>query len=157
MQKKWLSLGDRFRIQDERGQEVFRVEGRAFSWGHKLSLQDAQGRELAFVRQQLLTWGPTFAIEAGGQVVAVVKKQGFSLFRHRFLVDVPGPDDLEARGDFLGHEYGIERHGEPVATISKRWFTWVDTYGIEVRPGENDVLVLATAVVIDLVCHRSGD
>jgi uncharacterized protein YxjI len=40
-----------------------------------------------------------------------------------------------------------------VATVSKRWFSIRDTYGIDISPGENDVLILASAVVIDLCSH----
>ena len=87
--------------------------------------------------------------------MAVVKKKLFTLFRCRFTVDVPGPDDLEAVGDFLDHEYRLERQGRTVAEVSKRWFRWTDTYGVDISPGENDLLILATAVVIDLVCHDS--
>ena len=67
---------------------------------------------------------------------------------------MPGPDDLVADGDFWEHEYEFTRHGRPVARVSKRFFSWTDTYGIDVAPGEDDVLVLASAVVIDLCCHQ---
>src|SRR4029450_11207694 len=115
--------------------------------------QDARGNELAFVAQRMLSWGPTYEITRGDEVLAVVKKHLFTFFRATFTVDVPGPDDLEATGDFLDHEYEFRRGDEVVATVSKRWFTWTDTYGIDVAPGEDDVLVLASAVVIDLCCH----
>jgi hypothetical protein len=35
----------------------------------------------------------------------VAKKHLFTLFRCRFTVDVPGPDDLEAEGSSLEREY----------------------------------------------------
>jgi uncharacterized protein YxjI len=37
-----------------------------------------------------------------------------------------------------------------VAAVSKRWFAWADTYGVDVADGEDDVLVLACSVVVDL-------
>lgn len=37
-------------------------------------------------------------------------------------------------------------------TVSKRWFLLADTYGIEIEPGQ-DVLILASAVVVDQACH----
>jgi len=40
-----------------------------------------------------------------------------------------------------------------VATVSKQWFSWTDTYGVEVADGEDAVLLLASTVVIDMVCH----
>jgi uncharacterized protein YxjI len=88
-------------------------------------------------------------------MLAEVKRELFSFIHHRFTVDVPGPDDLEAEGDFLDHEYTLARGDRLAATISKKWFSWADTYGIDIVDTEDAVLILATAVVIDLVCHKS--
>ena len=156
MKQKFWSWGDDFRIQDADSRDVFFVDGRAFSWGDKLSFQDMQRRELAFIRQRLLAWGPTYEIESQGRLVAVVKKKFFTLLRCRFTVDVPGPDDLEAQGSFLDHEYNFTRHDQQVAQVSKRWFALTDTYGVDIAEGEDDLLILATAVVIDMVCHQES-
>ena len=53
----------------------------------------------------------------------------------------------------MDHEYAFRRHGNVVASVSKRWFSWTDTYGIDVAEAENDILILASAVVIDQACH----
>lgn len=153
MRQKLLSLADNFTIKNEQEQDVFLVKGKLFSFGDKLSFQDLAGNELVFIEQRLLNWSPTYELWKGEELLAVVKRELFSFIHHRFTVDVPGPNDLEAEGDFLDHEYMITRGGSVVATVSKRWFSWADTYGIEVADGEDDVLVLATAVVVDMVCH----
>ncbi|PAW89285.1 MAG: hypothetical protein B9S33_03545 [Pedosphaera sp. Tous-C6FEB] len=153
MKQKLFAFGDDFRIQNAAGQDVFFVDGRAFSIGNKLSFQDLNGHELAFIRQKLLSWGPTYEITRGNELLAVVKKQLFTLFRCKFTVDVPGPDDLEAQGSFLDMEYRFERGGRTVAEVSKRWFSLGDTYGVDIRDGEDDVLILASTVVIDMICH----
>ena len=80
----------------------------------------------------------------------------FTLFKCHFTVDVPGPDDLGAHGDFLDHEYEFTRGGRTVAAVSKRWFSWTDTYGIDVVEGEDPVLILASAIVVDQACHSGG-
>lgn len=153
MRQKLLSLSDSFTIRNEQEQDVFLVKGKLFSFGDKLSFQDLAGNELVFIEQRLLNWSPTYELWKGEELLAVVKRELFSFIHHRFTVDVPGPNDLEAEGDFLDHEYTITRGDRAVATVSKRWFSWTDTYGIEVAEGEDDVLVLATAVVVDMVCH----
>jgi uncharacterized protein YxjI len=38
--------------------------------------------------------------------------------------------------------------------VSKRWFSLRDTYGIDVAPGENDLLVLASVLAVDLALAR---
>jgi uncharacterized protein YxjI len=157
MQQKLFAWGDDFTIKDETGRDVFFVDGKAFSFGDKLSFQDMDGNELMFISQRLLSWGPTYEIWRSGQVVAVVKKQLFTFFHCKFTVDVPGPDDLDAEGDFLDHEYAFTRRGQAVARVSKQWFTWSDTYGVEINPGEDDILILAGTVVIDMACHQDRD
>src|SRR5512140_2260392 len=123
MKQKWLSWGDDFTIKTEDGQDAFFVDGKVFSLGDKLSFQDMHGHELVFIRQKLLSWGPTYEIDRQGELAAVVKKHLFTLFRCRFTVDVPGPDDLEAAGNFLDHEYAFTRSGAVVANVSKKWFS----------------------------------
>jgi uncharacterized protein YxjI len=153
MKQKLFCWGDDFTIKTQDGQDVFFVDGKAFSFGDKLSFQDMQGKELAFICQKVLSWGPTYEIYRDGELCAVVKKQLFTLFRCQFTVDVPGPEDLEAEGDFLDMEYTFTRSGKVVAGVSKRWFAWADTYGVDIADGEDDVLILASTVVIDMICH----
>src|SRR5215217_8104413 len=109
MRQRLFSWGDDFFIKDENGRDVFLVDGKAFSIGDQLSFQDLTGNELAFIKQRLLSWGPTYEVYKDDQLYAVVKKELFSFFKCRFTVDVPGPDDLEAEGDFLDHEYVFNR------------------------------------------------
>ena len=156
MKQRWLSLTDQFTIQDGEGRDVFRVRGKMFSFGDKLTITDTAGEEVALIDQKLLSFGPTYEIFRNGQLAAVVKKKLFTLFKARFTIDVPGPNDLEAAGNFLDHEYSFSRAGREVASVSKRWFSWSDTYGIDVTDGEDDALILASTVVIDLVLH-DGD
>ena len=63
-------------------------------------------------------------------------------------------EDLKARGNFTDHEYEIKRDGDVVATISKKWFRVRDTYGVEIRQGEDEPLLLAVTVAIDEMSHH---
>lgn len=153
MKQKLFSWGDDFYIRDAEGRDVFFVDGKALSFGDQLSFQDLQRNELAYIKQKLFSWGPTYEIYRNGALSAVVKKELFTFFNCRFSVDVPGPDDLQASGDFTDHEYAITRGDRTVATVSKQWFSWSDTYGVDIADGEDDVLILASTVVIDMACH----
>ena len=153
MKQKLFSWGDDFTIQDENENEVYFVDGKAFSLGDQLSFQDLDQHELAFIQQKLLAWGRTYEIHRDGALAAVVKKELFTLFHCKFTVDVPGPDDLTAEGEFTDHEYEFKRGERVVASVSKRWFAWTDTYGVAIDDGEDPVLILASTVVIDMACH----
>jgi uncharacterized protein YxjI len=154
MKQKLFCLGDDYQILDQDGRDVYMVDGKAFVVLRKrLVFLDMAGNELAEIRQRLLTWGPSYDIVRDGEVVANVSKHVFTLAFCKFTVDVPGPDDLEATGSLFDYEYSFERHGRKVASVSKRYFSWPDSYGVDIATGEDDVLILASCVVIDLCCH----
>ena len=73
---------------------------------------------------------------ARGEPVATIKKALVTPLRDRYSIEVEGDKDLEAKGNIVDHEFKIERDGEKVAEVSKRWFRVRDTYGIEVAPGQ---------------------
>ena len=154
IKEKLLCLGDDFRIKDETGRDVFLVDGKAFTLlREKLSFQDMEGRELAFIRERVLSLRKSYEIHRDGRLAAVVKKDLFNFLRCHFTVDVPGPDDLEATGSFLDREYTFKRGGRKVASVSRKWFSLTDSYGVDIAEGEDDVLILASTVVIDQICH----
>ncbi len=157
LKQRLISFGDDFNIKDEAGNDVYFVDGKAISIGDKLSFQDMTGTELAFIKQRILAWGRTYEIMRGGEVIAVVRKQPLALIHHRFTVTVSGAPELEAEGNFLDREYAIRRGDSVVATVSKRWFSLSDSYGIEVDTAEDQVLILACAVVIDESCHPDDE
>ncbi|HEX7545684.1 MAG TPA: LURP-one-related family protein [Gemmatimonadaceae bacterium] len=154
MKQRLFSLGDKFNVTDAEGKDVYYVEGRLLSFGKNLSFQDMEQRELAHIQQKLLNWGPTYEITHDGELVAVVKKELFTFFHCVFHVDESGHDALTAEGNFNDHEYVFTRGGRQVASVSKQWFTFADTYGVEVDEQEDPVLMLACTVVIDECCHE---
>ncbi len=156
MRQKLFTLTDDYRITDDGGNDVYLVDGKFIAIGNQLSFRDMQQNELAFIKQKVLNWGPTYEIWHQGELEAVVKKELFTFFHCVFHVDEPGHDSLTAEGDFTDHEYVFTRAGRPVASVSKQWFTFADTYGVEVEEGEDPVLILACAVVIDEACHGDG-
>jgi uncharacterized protein YxjI len=144
-----FAIGDDFWIEDEEGERAFKVDGKALRVRDTLVLEDASGTELFSVQEKKLHIRDTMAIERDGETVATVKKALITPLREPFSIEVEGGDDMEANGNIVDHEYEIERGGERVAEVSKRWFRVRDTYGIEIAAGQDDALVLAVTVCID--------
>ena len=55
----------------------------------------------------------------------------------------------------IGDDYWIEDDGRSVAEVSKKWFRVADTYGVEVAPGQDPVLLLAITAVLDTMAHEA--
>jgi uncharacterized protein YxjI len=156
MRQRFWTLGDRFVIKEAGGRDVFQVIGKVFSIRDKLSFQDMHGNELATVVQKLVSFKKRYQIYREGRLFADVVKE-ITLFKDKYTVDIPGPNDYTVKGNFWDHEYSFARQGREVAHVSKRYFTFRDTYGIDIVEGEDDVTILATAVVIDLVNQAEQD
>jgi uncharacterized protein YxjI len=91
-----------------------------------------------------------------GDRLAMVKKAMITPLRARFDIKVEHGSDLRVQGNIVDHEYEIEDDGIKIAEISKRWFRVRDTYGVEIAPGQNEIVVLAVAVAIDAMAGRAG-
>lgn len=154
MKQKLFSIGDDFQITDDSGRKIATVDGKVFTIGNKLAFLDESGKELALIKQKLIALRPVYEITRQGKHVATVKKDFFNVLRCGFSVDVPGPDDLEAQGSLFEHEYTFKRGSKTVATVSKAWFSFSDSYGVDIADGEDHILVLASTVVIDMCCSE---
>jgi len=55
------------------------------------------------------------------------------------------------QGNILDHQYKIETSYHKLAEVSKRWFRVRDTYGVEIEPEQNDIVILAITVAIDMM------
>ncbi len=154
MREKLFSLGDDFWIENEAGEPAFKVNGKALRLRETLVLESPSGEELYKIQEKKLRVRDTMEIERGGRTVATVKKALVSPLRDRFSIAVADGDDLEAKGNIVDHEFKIERGGDRVAEVSKRWFRVRDSYGIEIAPGQDDALILIVAVCIDQMGRR---
>ncbi len=149
MREKVFAIGDDFWVENEDGERAFKVDGKALRIRDTFVLEDAAGVELLKIQEKKLHVRDTMEIEHDGSTVATVKKALITPLRDRFSIEVEGGQNMEAKGNVVDHEYAIERGGDRVAEVSKRWFRVRDTYGIEIAPGQKDALILAVTVCID--------
>ena len=154
LKQKIFSFGGDFTIRDASGNDVLHVDGKVFALGRRLIVEDMTGAPLALIRQKLLSFAPTYLITQQDRLVATVRKKLFTFFRCRFTIDVPGPDDFLVEGDFFDHEYVFSRHGHTVAVVSKKWFTFADTYAVDITDGEDDLLMLCCTIAIAEACKQ---
>lgn len=154
MREKLVSIGDDFWIENDRGEKVFKVDGKALRVRQTLIFEDRSGKELAKIQERMLHIKDSMEVEGpGGDQMAMVKKALITPLRDRWTVKIKGGPDLEVQGNILDHEYTIGEGRDKVAEVSKKWFRVRDTYGVEIKPGEDDILILAVTVCIDQMSH----
>jgi uncharacterized protein YxjI len=158
LRERLLSIGDDYWIEDAEGQKAYRVDGKALRLRKTLFLEDRDGRRICKIQERKLRIRDTMEIEdPDGERIAMIRKALITPLRDRFSVEMADGPELDVKGNILDHEYEIERDGEKIAEVSKKWLRLRDTYGIEVAEGEDDAVILAIAVAIDVMSHDVGD
>ncbi|MEU6677030.1 LURP-one-related family protein [Streptomyces sp. NPDC046853] len=154
-----LGIGDDYWIEDDQGQKVFLVDGKAMRLRETFELKDMQGRVLIDIHAKMLSLRDTMVIERDGEPLAKIKRKRLSLLRNHYRVELVDGTELDVSGKILDREFAIEYDGELLADISRRWFHVRDTYGLQiVREDADASLLLAVAVcVIRLAEKERGD
>ena len=151
MKQKVFSWTDKFSVVDEHGNPKYFVQGELFSWGKQLHIYDAAGHEVAFIRQKVMSWLPRYFVEINGNVVATIVKD-FTFFRQSYhLEGLPWQMD----GDFWAHDYVMHDGQFEVMRLTKAWFTWGDSYELEIFNPLNEVLCLSVALAADCAIAQS--
>ena len=156
MREQMFAIGDDYWIETDGGQPAFKVDGKALRIRKTLILETPDGDEAFTIQKKIVSIRDTMEIQRDGKTVATVTRALLTPLRDRFSIDVEAGGDMEAKGNIVDHEYGIERGGDKVAQVSKRWFRMRDSYGIEIADGQEDALILAVTVCIDQMSHDAG-
>ena len=152
MRQKLVAFGKDFYIENEQGQKVYKVDGKVLRVRDTLKFRDMQGNELCKIQERVARVKDTMKVEGpGGETLAVVKKAIITPVRDRWTVKIGNGPNLNVQGNILDHEYRIEEGRTKVAEVSKKWFRVRDTYGVEIAAGQNDVVILAVSVAIDMM------
>ena len=151
IKQKVFTIGDKFTVYDENGNDAFYIEGEFFTLGRKFHLFSTSGCELSYIEQRVFSFLPKYYIYRDGQEVAQVVKE-FSFFSQAYTVKGLG---YEVRGDILAHEYSVYKNGYEIANVSRKWFTFGDAYELDFDSDEDEVNLLSIVIVID-ACIQSA-
>ena len=154
MRQKIVAFGDDFYIENTRGEKVFHIDGKVLTIRDTLVFEDMQGRELCRIKEKLVKIKDTMNIEnTDGKNIATVKKDLINVIRDHWTIKVNDGPDLDVKGNVLDFDYRIRAGRQEVARVSKKFFRIKDTYGVEIQPGQNDILLLAITVALDMMVH----
>jgi len=147
MREKLFAIGDDYWIEDTDGNRLYKVNGKAVRFRDTFILEDQSGNEVSKIQEKKLSVRDKMTIERGATNATVHKR--LIGIRDHYVIEVDGGKDLKAHGNILDHEYEIERDGDKIAEVSKKWFRIRDTYGIQLAPDQDVPLILAIAVCVD--------
>lgn len=145
IKQKVFAFSDTFTVKDEYENDKYFVKGELFSFGHKLHIYDNSNNEVAFIREKLFTFRPRFEITINGSVIGELVKK-ITFFTPSYFIE---GSSLELEGDVWDHDYTLTDNGNPIMHISKEWFTWGDSYELDIANPGDELLSLAIALAVD--------
>ncbi|HEX6732558.1 MAG TPA: LURP-one-related family protein [Pyrinomonadaceae bacterium] len=152
---KVFAVGGAYHIRDDAGRDVFFVKGKAFSFANQFSFYDMGGNEVAFIKHQLVSYPTTYEIYKGGQYFGLVRQDPLTLLKRVFNVTVPG-DSLTVECSYTGRELTVMKAESTVAVASRRLFSWVRTYNVEISENEDDLIILVSIMVVVTMLANSS-
>ena len=147
IKQKVFSLSGKFAVKDAEQNEVYFVEGSFMQVPKTFSIMDAARREVAMITKKTFSFLPTFFVEVQGQETVMIKKE-FSFFKARYTIDAAG---IEVRGQMWDMDFEVLQNGELIGAVSKKWFTWGDSYQLDIIDEGMESLLVALVVAIDYV------
>ena len=145
-----LNLTGDYHITDDRDNEAFLVDAALISIRKSLVFKDDKGNEVCSIKEPMMTAANDLTIEdADGKPVATAKRKGKK--EPTYGVAFRRGPEIEIDGDVPGKDFKIVIEGETLADVNKSMFTIADSYGVEVQHGEDDALVLAAVVALDIL------
>jgi uncharacterized protein YxjI len=149
LRDRMFSIGDDFWITTEHGEKMFLVDAKILRVADTFELKDQHGHKVAVIKKKLVSIRDAMKIEREGEVIATVKKKMFTPFRDKYAVELADGRELEVHGNLLDHEFDIDERGHRIARVSRKWFSFRDTYGIDIHDDQDIPLVLCVAVCVD--------
>lgn len=146
IKQKIFSWADTFSVMDANGSILYSVVGKIFSIAKKLTIYQ-NDKEVARIEKKLISLLPKFYVYVGDQQIAEIQKHISFLHDKYSVVGL----DWDIQGNIWSHDYTISKKGQIVATIHKKWFTWGDTYEMNISDNVNQVIALAVIIAIDCV------
>jgi uncharacterized protein YxjI len=147
MKQKVFSIGDKYTIKDEFNNDRWQVKGDVFSIGHKLHVYDMVGNEVAFVQQKVMSFRPRFFVFVGGVQVAEIVKD-FTLFHQHYRIE---GTSISLDGDVFQHNYSLIDMGNIIMNVTKAWFSWGDSFLLDIADDSNELLCLSIVLALDSV------
>ncbi|MFP7478775.1 LURP-one-related/scramblase family protein [Terribacillus saccharophilus] len=152
IKQKVFSFKDSFSVFDAEQQEVYRVRSKLFSLQDRLTITDLNDQPLVEIKQQLAFLKPRYIIEENGEQVAEVTKN-FTFFKANFSLK---PQNWSLDGDVWSHQYTLTDKNGALMHVTKKWFSWGDTYELQIEDETHLLTYIAVMIVLDMVLHNNN-
>lgn len=147
IKQKVFSLSGKFTVKDQQENDIYYVEGSFLQIPKTFTILNTTRDEVALITKKVFSFLPVFFVEINGKEPIMIKKE-FSFFKPRYTIDAAG---IEVQGNWWDMDFQLMQHGEIIGSVSKKWFTWGDSYEVQILDEAMEAVIIALVVAIDCV------
>jgi uncharacterized protein YxjI len=147
IKQKVFSLSEKFTVKDRQEKDIYYVEGSFMKIPKTFSIMNTSRDEIALITKKTFSFLPKFVVEVNGREVLTIKKE-LSFLKARYTIDAAG---VEVHGNWWDMDFQVLQNGEVVGKVSKEWFTWGDSYKVQIMDDKMEAIMIALVVTIDCV------
>ncbi|MFI8684677.1 LURP-one-related/scramblase family protein [Rossellomorea sp. NPDC077527] len=147
IKQKVFSLSEKFTVKNQDEKDVYYVEGSFMKVPKTFSIMNQDRNEVALITKKVLSFLPKFFVEVNGREVLTIKKE-LSFLKARYSIDAAG---IDVQGNWLDMDFQVLQNGRVVGKVGKEWFSWGDSYRVEILNEEMETIILALVIAIDCV------
>lgn len=153
IKQKVFSLSGKFNVLDAQQNPVYKVEGSFMQIPKSFTIYNESRSEVAMITKKVFSWLPTFFVEVNGREMVTIKKE-FTFFKPKYTIL---GTDIEVNGNWWDMEFQVLKDGQVVGKVNKEWFSWGDTYRVQVLDEDLEELIISIVVAIDCVKADSSN
>ncbi len=155
---KLLSLKERFKIREERGddepRELYDCTWR-FAWFREVWVLTAADGSETEMRRRLLSWVPRWDIRSP-RGTFTLSQRVFTL--RRTLVVESGPfSGATFTGNFIDMSFKLEHQGQVLATAEGKWLTLRNRHGVQLLSDDPAVELLVAVLMARLMIDQARE
>lgn len=145
MRQKVFSLGEKFTITDQNEQPKYTVQGSFMQIPKQFTIYDETSETVGTITKKMISLLPAFYVSVDGFKEIMIQK-AFTFFKTRFDIHA---ENIHIVGDIFDKFFEVHGSSGVIAYVEEKWFTWGDTYTIDVADERYEALVISLVVAID--------
>ena len=147
IKQKLFSIGEKFTVYDEQERPQYYVQGSFMQLPKSFKVLNQREEEIATITKKVFSWLPKFYVDIRNNPQIIIDKE-LTFFKAKYHISAEG---IEVQGNWWDMDFQVIRHGRVIADINKRWFTFGDTYEVNILDEKYEEMIISLVIAIDCV------
>lgn len=144
-----FTFKDKFTVKNAKGHDAFYVDGSFLRIPKQFIIYNHNQEVVATIDRQMFRLFARYDIRTENKYI-ILKRQ-FGIFRQSYKIE---GIDWSLQGNFTSHNYEVVQGVNPIMKLRKHWFTWGDSYELNIPKDHDALLALSIVICVDYEIYK---